>query len=99
MEGEKEDEMTSIYQVDDCDWYAAESEEQAKALYFEMAGYAPDNDEVWLLDESEMASMQFTNDEEGYWGLTLGKHSFAVALAGALTDGMVPPFLFASTEQ
>lgn len=88
-----------IYHMDDCDWYAAESEEQAKAFYFEIAGYAPDDDAVWELDESDMERLTFTNDEAGFWGLTEGKHTFAAALVGAIAAGETAPFLFASTEQ
>lgn len=91
--------MTHIYRMDDCEWVAADSEEQAKAFYEQQCGEPPDDDGFWVLSEADMDAMQFTNDEAGFWGLTEGMHSFRVALAGALASGADVPFLFASTEQ
>lgn len=40
-----------IYHMDDCDWYAADSEEQAKSFYEEQSfdGNSPDEEGLWGL--------------------------------------------------
>lgn len=91
--------MTTIYQVNNCDWVAADALDQAVAFYTEMTGSAETVEDPSEMNATELEATKFTNDEDGFWGLAVGECSFASALAAALASGEQPPFFFASTEQ
>jgi hypothetical protein len=91
--------MTTIYQVNDCDWVAADSLDQAVGFYTKMTGDPETVDDPFELDAAALETTTFTNEEDGFWGIVVGECSFASALAAALASGEQPPFFFASTEQ
>lgn len=90
--------MTNIYKVNEYDWVAAESLNDAAVFYREYTGEEIDHEEAYELWGGDLDQLQF-NADDGAYGLADGKHSFRVALAAALAAGWTPPFLFASTEQ
>lgn len=83
-----------VFQINDCDWVAAETLEQAVAWY-QATGEAPEDE--YELDAEEMQRRQFL-DTDGVFGPEKAVYSFQAALALMTADGDTEPFLFASTE-
>jgi hypothetical protein len=85
-----------IFQMNDCDWVAAHSPEEAHALYLDETGV--DEDEIRALPDWEVDTLKF-HDPDGEWTGRQGTMTFREALAGMLSmDEWKPPFLFCSTE-
>lgn len=86
-----------IYHMDDyAQYFAAESIEQAKELYFEQSGEMSDDDQVWKVD-MDTETFHVAPYETSY-GLSTGVHSFRAALTGALAEGWEPPFVIAMSH-
>lgn len=87
--------MLKVFEVNDCDWYAAKTAQEARDAYMEETGFdGTDTDvlhpleEVRELTDEEMDTLLFTN-EDGF------QHTFRQELA--LRDQDEARF-FASTE-
>lgn len=85
-----------IYHMDDYEYFAAESVEQAKKLYSDQSGEMPDDDLVWEVDMD--AETFHVAPYETSYGLSTGVHSFRAALTGALAEGWEPPFVIAMSK-
>ena len=84
-----------VFAMNDWDWWAAETLEEAKGAYWREMGIE-DADEDFLddaheLDEEEMNHFQF-NDDDGT------KRSFREQLKNMIASGAKFPAFFASTE-
>ena len=91
--------MTHIYQVNECDWVAAESLAKAAEFYVNYCGEEIDHDEAYELGDEELDTKRYCVVEGEDHGLAPGKYSFSQVLDAMLNVGYTPPFLFASTEQ
>jgi hypothetical protein len=89
--------MTNIYQVNDCDWVAAESLAAAAEFYVGYCGEEIDHDEAYELSDEELDTKRFI--DEGEYGPERQEYTFREALALMLAAGEESPFFFASTEQ
>lgn len=88
-----------IFRLNEYDWYAAETLEEAIAGYKELTGVGDDGvDDPWELDDEELDRLKFhfTDDNEQSTGVVM---SFRDALAKRIADGEKFPYFFASTEQ
>ncbi len=86
-----------IYKLNDCDWFAAETLEEAIQCARGEFGYTDDSfDEAYELDDDELDRLQyrFTDDDDK----PIGTMSFRAALAKRIAEGEQFPFIFASTE-
>lgn len=89
--------MVKVFQLNDCDWVAAETLDEATQWYRDRSGVDYETvDDPWELSDEDMDRLQFheTDDNDRF----LEKISFRVALARRLAEGWQAPFLFASTE-
>ena len=91
--------MVHIYKMNDYDWVAAKSMEEARTFYKDMTGLSDEEafDGEYELDDEELDRLQFTETDD--FDKPTGKCSFREHLAHELTGGEVAPFFFASTEQ
>lgn len=87
-----------IFKVNDCDWFAAETLEEALECARRECGYDDDSfEDPYELDDEELDRLQyqFTDD----YDKPLQTMSFRAALAKRIADGEKFPYMFASTEQ
>jgi SpoVK/Ycf46/Vps4 family AAA+-type ATPase len=82
--------------MDDCDWYAAASKEDAIAAYIEQVGEFDDSDMYQLSDE-QLDRLEYTDADENE-NPTGEKRTFREQLAREVAAGTQFPCLFASTE-
>lgn len=95
-----------VYQVNDCDWVAARSPEEARAFMIEWHGLREDpHEEVcWLVPREvtavEMQEFLFHDPDHMLLAEKVepAKMSFRAALEIYIRSGERPPFFFASTE-
>ena len=85
-----------IFSMNDCDWVAARSLEEAKKYYREKHWSGDDSDQTVFddpheLDGSAMNRLQFSDDDGS-------KRTFAAQLALLIAQGQEFPCFFASTE-
>lgn len=86
-----------IFQVNDCDWWMAESAEQARNSAIEAYG-GDDDDCVLPLEEieevsaTEMERLKFHDEDEEE------TRTFKEQLAKRIREGAAKPEIFASTE-
>jgi len=86
-----------IFKLNDCDWFAAETLEEAIECAKRECGYDADSfDDPYELgdDDLDRLQFQFTDDDDK----PLETMSFRDALAKRIADGEQFPYLFASTE-
>ena len=84
-----------IYSMDDCTWYAAESEESAIAAYAADTDLEASDMDVFEVSDLAMDSLMFS-DDPGVTNAT--RRTFREQLAIEVADGTHFPCLFASTE-
>jgi hypothetical protein len=91
--------QVNIYKLNDCDWVAAESIEEARTFYKDLTGLSDDEafEDEYQLDDEELDRLRFTETDD--FDKPLGECSFREHLAHALANGEAAPFFFASTEQ
>lgn len=96
--------MINVYSMNDCDWYAGETLDDAIRSYFGMMGEkdTPENREEYLhdptvLSEEDMEHYTF-HDLDGTWGDPKTEYTFRQALDRMIADGVTFPNFFASTE-
>ncbi|HYF35129.1 MAG TPA: hypothetical protein VD994_07575 [Prosthecobacter sp.] len=81
-----------VFKINDCDWYMANTLDEAVALAIAETGLPRDEavDDPRELSEEAMNRLQFVNPDGSKW-------SFAVELQNRIQAGMKPGF-FATTE-
>jgi len=92
--------MIKVFRMNDCDWVAAETSEDAVVYYLDMisAKNTPEDrfeyleEPIEALGDDDMKKLQFHDPEAGT------KHSFADQLEAEKEAGRKFPSFFASTE-
>lgn len=91
----------NVYQVNDIEWYAAVSPEQAKAYERELCGDGPfvsiDPEWCYLVSDEEMQRKMIV-DVDGDYGPAYQSYTWATWLKLCLENGEAPPFIFAVEE-
>lgn len=89
-----------IFKLNDCDWAAAETLEEAVAYYKRIYGVDDDQiDDPWELGDEELDRLQFHFTDDDGVHTTGVVMSFRDTLAKMIADGEQFPCHFASTEQ
>ena len=85
--------LPNIYRLNECEWIAATSLDEAIAWYLEMTGVSLEEgvDDPIELSEADLDRLQFTTDDDT-------KHSFRVQRDLYAAEECDVPYLFASTE-
>lgn len=86
-----------IWNMDDCDWYAGRSLDEACALYKEHTGEMPDPENVSELSSDDLDRLKFIVDEPNRVA-DPKRISFREQLQNLVDAGETFPFYFASTE-
>lgn len=86
-----------IYSMDNCTWYAAESEESAIAAYAADTGTDPSEMEVFEVSDLAMDSLKYTDCNEDETPIGAAR-TFREQLAIEVAAGTHFPCLFATTE-
>jgi hypothetical protein len=84
-----------VFQVSDCDWWMAETAEQARDSAVECYGADLDDfplDEIDELSDDQMQSLKFYDEDENV------TRTFAEQLSRRIREGATKPEIFASTE-
>lgn len=82
-----------VFKLNDCDWYLANSLEEAIEVAMKDTGLPRDEvvDDPYELDEEQMNTVMFDNQDGSKW-------PFAVELQNMIEAGIARPGMFASTE-
>jgi hypothetical protein len=96
------DGVVHIYQLNDCDWVAANTMEQGIAWYLELVGGTREHDieNPRELSDVELDTQTF-RDVDGKYGPENGRYTFREGLRlmlSSISERERPPFLFCSTE-
>jgi hypothetical protein len=87
-----EEQIMRVFKVNDCDWWMAETAEQAKLAAIEFYGDEDMVEEVEELTDEQMNSHTFYDEDDET------TRTFEAQLLKRIKEGATEPEMFASTE-